>query len=269
MTELQRPGGTAKPSVAMLTIYRLLAAFSDPRHIWRGIMGYPRFFRDLLRYRKLSEANGKSTSMELFPCLHDRTSSTGFDTHYSYMAYWGTHKLKQRSGIDATRPHVDVGSQISWVMAISARLPVLFVDIRPFETNIDTLKVMSGTILELPFEDRSLASVSCLHVAEHIGLGRYGDPLDPAGTERAIVELARVLAPGGSLLFALPVGRERVCFNAHRVHDPLRIVQLFEAQGLRLQSFAGVSDDRTFHPSVDPQSLRGQEYACGMFEFVR
>src|ERR1035437_9128085 len=67
-----------------------------------------------------------------------------------------------------------------------------------------------------------LVSVSCLHVAEHIGLGRYGDPIDPLGTNKALLELQRVLAPGGVLLFSMPVGRERVEFNAQRIWDPRR-----------------------------------------------
>jgi SAM-dependent methyltransferase len=91
---------------------------------------------------------------------------------------------------------------------------VAFLDVRPLDADIEDLEPIAGSVLELPFADRSLPSVSCLHVAEHIGLGRYGDPLDPAGTRKAIAELQRVTAPGGQLLFSLPVGRQRLCFNA-------------------------------------------------------
>jgi hypothetical protein len=35
-----------------------------------------------------------------------------------------------------------------------------------------------------------------MHVVEHVGLGRYGDALDPKGDARACAELARVLAQG-------------------------------------------------------------------------
>src|SRR2546430_12288402 len=53
------------------------------------------------------------------------------------------------------------------------------------------------TLFRSPFGDLELSSVSCLHVAEHIGLGRYGDAIDPLGTRKAIGELARVLAVDG------------------------------------------------------------------------
>ena len=109
--------------------------------------------------------------------------------------------------------------------------------------------------------------MSCLHVAEHIGLGRYGDPLDPAGTRKAAGELQRVLAPGGQLLFSLPVGRPRVDFNAHRVHDPHRVRALFPE--LELAEFAGVDDAGRFARDRTLDELADQTYACGMFRLVR
>ena len=47
---------------------------------------------------------------------------------------------------------------------------------------------------------------------EHIGLGRYGDPIDPQGTEKAATELQRVLAPGGDLYLSLPIEKESRVF---------------------------------------------------------
>ncbi len=52
---------------------------------------------------------------------------------------------------------------------------------------------------------------SCMHTIEHIGLGRYGDPLDAVGDQTALSELQRVVAPGGSLLIVVPVAT--ACFN--------------------------------------------------------
>ena len=246
--------------------YRLISPVLEPRFLWRGLIGYPRYVMDLLRYRRLIKAAGQKTEFELFPCLHDWTSQTGFDPHYTYLSYWATKQLER---IDAAHSHVDVGSQISWVVSISAKRPVIFIDIRPFVSHLPDLEVRKGSILDLPFPDQSVASLSCLHVAEHIGLGRYGDPLDPDGTKLAAFELSRVLAPGGRLLFALPVGRERVCFNAHRVHCPSTIIDYFAQAGLVLSEFAVVDDARVFHAKADPKSLESAEYGCGMFTFER
>jgi predicted SAM-dependent methyltransferase len=150
---------------------------------------------------------------------------------------------------------------------LSAITAVTFVDIRPLDVDIERLTPIAGSIVNMPFDDRSLRSLSCLHVAEHIGLGRYGDPLDPEGTRNAATELQRVLAPGGQLLFSLPVGRPRTCFNAHRIHGPREVVQMFPE--LEIVEFAGVDDDDRFRRHRELDELADQRYACGMFHFVR
>lgn len=143
----------------------------------------------------------------------------------------------------------------------------MFVDIRPLEAKLPNLTCIAGSVTELPFADQSEESVSCLHVAEHIGLGRYGDPLDPAGTRKAARELVRVVRSGGQLLFSLPDGRARVEFNAHRVHDPLDVVAMFP--DLELFEFSGVDDSGTFAENRGFDELRGSRYACGLFRFAR
>jgi SAM-dependent methyltransferase len=152
---------------------------------------------------------------------------------------------------------VDVGSRADYVGFLTALTDVTFVDIRPLDVDIEGLTCLAGSILDMPFEDQSLESVSCLH----------GDPLDPLGTRKAATELQRVVAPGGQLLFALPVGRPRVCFNAHRVHSPADVAAMFPE--LQLIEFSGVDDSGTFRRHRTLDELEGLEYGCGMFRFVR
>jgi hypothetical protein len=104
-------------------------------------------------------------------------------------------------------------------------------------------------------------------VIEHIGLGRYGEPLDPAGSRKAAAQLVRVLAPGGRLYLSLPVGRERTCFNAHRVFDPRTVVEMFAP--LALEAFALVDDEGRFHQPSALEAANGLDYGCGMFELAR
>ena len=85
------------------------------------------------------------------------------------------------------------------------------------------------------------------------------------GTRKAIGELARVLAVGGRLYFALPVGRPQVVFNAHRIHDPTTISRWFGEEGLRVDEFAAVDDRGRFCPDAEPRDFRDQRYACGMY----
>jgi hypothetical protein len=127
---------------------------------------------------------------------------------------------------------------------------------------------MRGDLVEgLPLGDAAASSLSCLHVAEHVGLGRYGDALAPDGTRRACAELSRVLAPGGALYFSVPVGTPRVCFNAHRIHAPRQIIAYFA--GLELAEFSVVDDDYRLVRDADPETAENLSYGCGMFLFRR
>jgi len=102
-------------------------------------------------------------------------------------------------------------------------------------------------------------------VAEHIGLGRYGDPIDPDGMSKACRELIRVLAPGGDLYFGLPVGRTRVCFNAHRVFAANTIMDMFHE--LDFVDFSVVSDQGNYLQQVSPGDYNHQDFCNGLFHF--
>jgi SAM-dependent methyltransferase len=70
--------------------------------------------------------------------------------------------------------------------------------------------------------------VTCLSTIEHVGLGRYGDPLDPWGDLKLARGIERIVKPGGYLVVSFPVGAGCVVFNKHRVYSPLRRAALFE-----------------------------------------
>jgi len=200
---------------------------------------------------------------DAYPCLFDRTTTTPFDSHYFYQDIW-VFKRIQASGASN---HVDVGSRAIFVGMLTAITEVTFIDIRPLNVNMENFDSKPGSILALPFDDNSVFSLSCLHVAEHIGLGRYGDSLDPKGTKKACRELARVLSVGGNLYFSVPVGVPRVCFNAHRIHSPQQILNYFH--DLDLVGFAGIDDNGDFRQQLDPDDLADATYACGLFHFTR
>jgi len=102
------------------------------------------------------------------------------------------------------------------------------IDIRPPDIELPNLFFKKGSILELPFEDNSLESLSSLCVVEHIGLGRYRDTLDQYGSEKALKELHRVLKLEGILLFSIPVDREnKIYYNAHRSFTREYLIELF------------------------------------------
>lgn len=241
-------------------IQRWVLAFIAPRPLV-GVLHISRFVRDMLQFRARTVGAARPRLVETYPCLVDWVASTPFDPHYFYQGAWLARNL-------STRPaalHVDVGSSVMMLSVLTAWAPTAFVDVRPLRAGISGLFPIAGTLAGLPFADRSVSSLSCLHVIEHVGLGRYGDPLDPEGARAASAELARVLAPGGRLYLSTPVGRERVCFNAHRVFSPHTIRDWFS--DFHLTSFSYVDDSGAFHAQQDPAVAAGLEYGCGMFIF--
>ncbi len=243
-------------------LYNWSKTIVDPRALYSAIRAFPWYFSDALRYSRMPGVE-KMSILDTHPCLADRTPSTPFDPHYFYQSNWAFRLIMQN------RPqlHVDVGSDIGFVSHLAAVAKVMFIDIRPLESKISGLECRAGSILSIPFKDNGVRSLSSLHVAEHIGLGRYGDPLDPKGTAKSALELQRVLARGGDLYFSVPVGRPRLCFNAHRIHAPQTILGYFKE--LELVEFSGVDDAGKFLPACDPADLEGAEYACGMFHFKK
>ena len=239
---------------------RFLDPVLDAGRLINAPRGYARFVRDLRRYRALG---GAAPRRELYPQLHDRLPTSAYDQHYFHQDIWAARHVARF----APQRHVDVGSRVDLVGFLTAITHVTFVDIRPLEADLEDFESIAGSVLAMPFDDASVASLSCLHVAEHIGLGRYGDPLDPQGTRKAAVELARVLAPAGQLLFSGPVGVPRTCFNAHRIHAPQDVVQMFD--GLTLTEFGGIDDAGRFAVPRALEDLAGADYACGLFRFTR
>lgn len=63
---------------------------------------------------------------------------------------------------------------------------------------------------------------------EHDGLGRYGDPLNPTGDKEAMEKAKKMLKPGGLLFLAVPVGKDAIIWNAHRVYGENRLPFLLE-----------------------------------------
>jgi ubiquinone/menaquinone biosynthesis C-methylase UbiE len=124
-----------------------------------------------------------------------------------------------------------------------------------------------GDLNNLPFESNSVECLSCMHTIEHIGLGRYGDTLDPDGDLKAIKELQRVTKIGGHLLIVTPVGKPRIQFNAHRIYGFEMIHELFK--DFELQDFSLVKDDQTYIENANPLLVKEQAYGCGCFWYKK
>lgn len=63
---------------------------------------------------------------------------------------------------------------------------------------------------------------------EHDGLGRYGDPIDPNGDFRAMKEMKNIVKKDGLLFLAVPTGKDKLVWNAHRRYGEIRLPYLID-----------------------------------------
>ncbi len=225
-----------------------------------------RFFQFASEYRQIKQMNDQRFSIDLkdiYPCLTDKIRTTPFDQHYIYHPAWAARVLAK------TRPefHLDFSSILSFSTIVSAFVPVKFYDYRPADMKLSGLESAFADLNKLPFEDNSQPSISCMHTVEHIGLGRYGDPLDATGDLKAIEELKRIVQPEGDLLFVTPLGRPRIDYNAHRVYSFEQIAHYFAP--FKLVEFSLIPDAGGLIENADPALVAMQNYGCGCFWFKK
>lgn len=237
------------------------------------IYKYPSFLRDYFRLKSLTRKTENDVQQrfplkisDIYPQLFDNTGRTHFDPHYTYHPAWAARIIARLK----PSKHIDISSILHFSTLVSAFVPVEFYDYRPAEVQLQNLKCKKGDLLALPFPDNSVESISCMHTVEHVGLGRYGDTRDPEGDIKAARELGRVVRKGGNLLFVIPIGKPRICFNAHRIYSYDQVISLFP--GLELREFSLVPDDYKISGLImnaDQDMVKDQSYACGCFWFVK
>ncbi len=226
--------------------------------------------KNYLRYQKeyqiFKATHGKRFLVEdkdKYPCLNDKYTTTSFDKHYVYHTAWAVRKLKEINPSE----HVDISSLTYFSTLVSAFIPIRFYDYRPVHIELSNFSCGHADITKLEFKDDSIRSLSCMHVVEHIGLGRYGDPLDVDGDLKAISELKRVVAVGGHLLFVVPIGKAKIMFNAHRIYAYEQIVTYFEDFDLLEFTLIPDQSNEGLIVNATKEQADQQNYGCGCFVF--
>ena len=213
---------------------------------------------------------------ELYPFLHDWDDNAGSQSYYFWQDLWAARKIY------ALRPseHYDIGSRLDGFIAhVLPFMPVTMIDIRPLPEKVEGLNFIQADATNLAgIADNSIISLSSLCAPEHFGLGRYGDPVDPEACFAGMRSMQRVLAHGGHLYIAVPVGdRSGVAFNAHRIFTPELVAETLS--GLRLVDFSIASSARAkagYFEHIDFKTFHefnfGIDYGAsvdGLFEFVK
>jgi len=205
----------------------------------------------------------------IWPVIGDKFKKAGSVNNYFWQDLWAARLiLKERPKI-----HYDIGSRLDGFIAhlLSAGIPVKMIDIRPFPTKIDGLETIVDDATALnQFEDNSIESLSALCSLEHFGLGRYGDTINPEACFICFEAIKRKVKPEGHVYISVPVGRERVEFNAHRVFYAQTIIDCFSGMELKELAFAAHGElemGSNIH-RYDADTHDG-EYRYGLFHFVK
>ncbi|SCY87045.1 DUF268 domain-containing protein [Desulfoluna spongiiphila] len=229
--------------------------------------GLPKYVLNFVRFR--SEYTGP---LEVVPCLHDWYEEGGGTKN----EYFWQDLLVAKKIFDANPiRHVDIGSRVDGFVAHVASFRKLEVfDVRPITTQIPGITFRQVDFM-MPVEGVTgyCDSLSCLHALEHFGLGRYGDPINPKGFELGLENMAGLLQVEGIFYLSLPIGQERVEFNANRVFDPRVIISLALQNSLKLIGLSvirgGDQVDEVSFDEVCLADLACQRYALGIFTFVK
>ena len=237
------------------------------------LKGMPVFLKEYGEIRRQASASRESFPFgKLYPCLQEKDQESGvLAEHYFYQDLYVARKVFQNNPVR----HVDIGSRIDGFVAhVASFREIEVLDVRDLHLAIPSIRFTRADLSakEFPLTDYC-DSLSCLHALEHFGLGRYGDPVDYDGHLVGWENMHRILKKGGKFYFSVPIGAQRIEFNAHRVFSVVYLLHLMEKR-YDIESFAYINDAGNFISDValDEASIRenfGCRYGCGIFEMTR
>ena len=238
---------------------------------------YLRHLPDFLRsYREIRNQAKNSRSDfpfgNLYPCLNEAESESGVASgHYFHQDLLVAGLVFKNNPVK----HVDIGSRVDGFVAHVASFREIEVfDIRELSNTIQNIKFRRFNLIDKNFGLQNYCdSLSCLHALEHFGLGRYGDDINYEGHLIGWDNIYKTLKKGGKLYFSVPVGPQRIEFNAHRVFSIRYLLDLI-GDRYKIDSFSYVDDKGDLHCNVSLEKSRinnnfSCNYGCGIFELSK
>ncbi|HEY0257384.1 MAG TPA: DUF268 domain-containing protein, partial [Candidatus Methylacidiphilales bacterium] len=196
-------------------------------------------------------------------------SAGGIDAHYCNQDSLVAQQVFQKNPVR----HVDGSSRLDGFIAYVASFrPIEVFDFRPLRTEIPNIIFRQADLMRLdPALEGCCDSLSSLHVIEHFGLGRYGDPIDVEGHKKGFLNLTKMVQAGGTFYLSFPVGRSRVEYNSCRIFDPNEVFSWPGAETIALERFTFVDDSGKVHPESKPDDAAqmNMRYGCGIYTFVK
>jgi hypothetical protein len=171
--------------------------------------------------------------------------------------------------------HLDIGSRVDGFVAhVASFRKIEVLDVRPTGVKVQNITFKTADLMQL---DDSMSgycdSLSCLHALEHFGLGRYNDPVRYDGYLDGLNSMYKILKVDGKFYLSVPIGKQRVEFNAHRVFSVEYLLGLFDGE-YTIDYFSYVDDSGDLHKNiaidkVDISDNFGCSYGCAIFEMTK
>ena len=236
--------------------------------LYYGVRTLPSFIFDYIRLLSMKDKSWPISPS--FPCLSDKYNNAGsLDRHYFLQDMFVSRKIYKINPLK----HIDIGSRIDGFIAqLSIFRNVEIIDIRPLNFNIPNVSFIQADISSKNLQIIKSDSVSCLHTIEHIGLGRYNDPIGLDLWEIAFDNIWDMVDKNGFFYFSTPIGKQRIVFNAHRVFKPTTIINRI-TNGTLLE-FYYIDDDGNFHEGPNDKNkidilCESFSYGLGIFIFKK
>jgi SAM-dependent methyltransferase len=238
-----------------------------------GIRGLPSYLIDFYKFKRDIQNNGEFPISGIYPCLKDRYDNSGSaGGHYFHQDMIVAKKIYENN----PKIHLDIGSRIDGFVAhVAVFRPIYVVDIRPQTDSIGNIYFIQQDFMLPLAKDKYeyCDSLSCLHAMEHFGLGRYGDTINYNGHIFGMENLYHLLKKHGKLYFSVPIGRQRIEFNAQRVFSVQYLLNQFKNR-YHIDSFSFVDDSGNLHENVqllplDIDNNFGCRYGYGIFEMSK
>lgn len=225
---------------------------------------------DAEKYKELNKRPTFEIRQEyIWPIIAEKYAPAGVIGNYFWQDLWAA-KLIIKSGV---KNHFDIGSRLDGFIAhlLVADIDVTMIDVRDFPGEVEHLHTIVDDATSLhQIPDESIGSMSALCSLEHFGLGRYGDPVDPEACFKCFDNIQKKLKKGGRLYLSVPIGKERVEFNAHRVFYANTIVDCF--RGLHLKEFSCTAEGEIEY-NVDMHKYDNDthhgNWRYGLFAFIK
>ena len=235
--------------------------------------GLPSFIRDYIHIKKLLRNEDSEFRIKrIYPFLEDRFDNSGVGKgHYFNQDLY----IAQKIFVNKPKKHVDIGSRIDGFVAHVASFREIEVfDIRPLNNQINKIKFIQADLMSENFNYIDYCdSISSLHVIEHFGLGRYGDPITIDGYMKGLQNIYKMLKSKGIFYFSVPIGPSRIEFNAHRVFSISYLLKLLKPS-YKILSFSYVGDDNLLYENAkltleNIENNFNCKFGCGIFELEK